>query len=162
MFAPQASHICPPPGVSCTFIILPNGRRPPSSLRRMTKRTTSRSIKVSPLKILGCLRPSHDYPDATVLDHRGDIIRVHFGIVNEVARHSWRVQYWCLSRPSARLPFAAEARGVVQLETFSRAYIAGVWEVIGGAVVGVGGRGKEQTLDGSFLRVACRRPRERR
>src|SRR2546425_1699696 len=136
MFAPQASHICPPPGVSCTFIILPNGRRPPSSLRRMTKRTTSRSIKVSPLKILGCLRPSHDYPDATVLDHRGDIIRVHFGIVNAVARHSWRVQYWCLSRPSARLPFAAEARGVVQLETFSRAYIAGLWEVIGGGVLG--------------------------
>ncbi len=55
-------------------------------------------------------------------------------IVNAVARHSWRVQYWCLSRPSARLPFAAEARGVVQLETFSRAYIAGLWEVIGGAV----------------------------
>src|SRR6266478_9922964 len=93
MFAPQASHICPPPGVSCTFIILPNGRRPPSSLRRMTKRTTSRSIKVSPLKILGCLRPSHHYPDATVLDHRGDIIGVHLGIVNEVARHSWRERH---------------------------------------------------------------------
>jgi hypothetical protein len=31
-------------------------------------------------------------------------------------------------------PLAAEARGVVQLETFSRAYIAELWEVIGGAV----------------------------
>src|SRR5436309_2728556 len=45
MFTPQASHICPSPGVSSTFIILPCGRRPPSSLRRMTKRITSRSIK---------------------------------------------------------------------------------------------------------------------
>ena len=70
------------------------------------------------------------------------------------------MQYWCLSRPSATLayhpqpevpmrliglavalavslvlaPLAAEARGVVQLETFSRAYISGLWEVIGGAV----------------------------
>src|SRR5437660_10995117 len=98
MFTPQASHICPSPGVSSTFFILPCGRRPPSSLRRMTKRTTSRSIK-SYLSNLETATPHRDSnPDATVLDYRDDIIHVPRGVVNSVARH--------LSRPSALLPAA--------------------------------------------------------
>src|SRR5207249_619063 len=66
-------------------------------------------------QIPGHLRPSAHYLVATVLDHRGDIIRIHLGVVNAVARHSCGVQYLCLSRPSARLPPATLHRGAMRL-----------------------------------------------
>src|SRR5437660_4593522 len=168
MFAPQASHICPPPGVSCTFVILPCGSRPPSSLRRMTKRTTSRSIKVftsqnpgvpapiAPRSRCDRLRPSRRHHPRPLWDcqRSGEAFLASAVLVIGLAV--------ALAVSLVLAPLAAEARGVVQRETFWRADLAGLWEVIGGAVSVVGRLTKDQPVDwrsivmSGWRRAMCR------